>query len=571
LISDKIMDRLETQIESKKELEQLNVLIVESSESDALIIGELLSMSIDYNYEIYHVISLSEAEEILNESDIDIILVNLFLPDSFGIHTFNDLFRAFPDIPFIILTEMEDDVVGKNAVQKGAQDFLVKSDIDKDTLNRSIAYAIERKKTEDQLRKSEERYRELFVRSNDAIYISTTDGDFIDVNPAGLKLFGYDLDDIDYIKVNDLYIDDNDRHRLMEILEKNGEVSDYEVDLLKKDGNTVLHCMLSTIVIRDKQDQIIGYQGIIKDITEKRKAEEALIKSLRDLDQANKELKNLNATLEQKVEERTKQLLEEKETVENQNKEITESINYAKRIQASILPSLHKIREKLPDSFIYYAPKDIVSGDFYWYDSSRNKAFFAVIDCTGHGVPGAFMSIIGYTQLNEIVSDQKITDPGVILKELDKRVRIALNQNSAADFSSKDGMELGLIAVNFEQQKIEFAGAMRPLYFVKDDDLHIVKGDKYSIGGESRHKKSFKTHRIGFERGDCFYLFSDGYPDQFGGPRGKKFMTKNVGEMVKSMAHLPMKDQGNIVKNAMLNWMRDDEQVDDILIAGIKF
>lgn len=565
------MDRLETQIERKKELEQLNVLIVESSESDALIIGELLSMSIDYNYEIYHVISLSEAEEILNESDIDIILVNLFLPDSFGIHTFNDLFRAFPDIPFIILTEMEDDVVGKNAVQKGAQDFLVKSDIDKDTLNRSIAYAIERKKTEDQLRKSEERYRELFVRSNDAIYISTTDGDFIDVNPAGLKLFGYDLNDIDYIKVNDLYIDDNDRHRLMEILEKNGEVSDYEVDLLKKDGITVLHCMLSTIVIRDKQDQIIGYQGIIKDITEKRKAEEALIKSLRDLDQANKELKNLNATLEQKVEERTKQLLEEKETVENQNKEITESINYAKRIQASILPSLHKIREKLPDSFIYYAPKDIVSGDFYWYDYNRNKAFFAVIDCTGHGVPGAFMSIIGYTQLNEIVPCEKITDPGVILKELDKRVRIALNQNSAADFSSKDGMELGLIAVNFEQQKIEFAGAMRPLYFVKDDDLHIVKGDKYSIGGESRHKKSFKTHRIGFERGDCFYLFSDGYPDQFGGPRGKKFMTKNVGEMVKSMAHLPMKDQGNIVKNAMLNWMRDDEQVDDILIAGIKF
>lgn len=565
------MDRLETQIESKKELEQLNVLIVESSESDALIIGELLSMSIDYNYEIYHVISLSEAEEILNESDIDIILVNLFLPDSFGIHTFNGLFRAFPDILFIILTDMEDDVVGKNAVQKGAQDFLVKSDIDKDSLNRSIAYAIERKKTEDQLRKSEERYRELFVRSNDAIYISTIDGSFIDINPAGLKLFGYDEADIDYISVRDLYVEDEDRNRLMKFLAEKGEVSDYEVDLLKKDGQTVLHCLLSTIVIHDKNNEIIGYQGIIKDITEKKKAEEALIKSLRDLDFANKELHSLNLTLEQKVDERTRQLVREKEVVENQNREITESINYAKRIQASILPSLSKIQEQLADTFIYYAPKDIVSGDFYWYEFSRNKALFAVIDCTGHGVPGAFMSIIGYTQLNEIVSDQKITDPGVVLKELDKRVRIALNQNSAADFSSKDGMELGLIAVNFEQQKIEFAGAMRPLYFVKDGDLHIIKGDKYSIGGESRHRKNFKTHRIGFDRGDCFYLFSDGYPDQFGGPKGKKFMTKNVGEMVKSMAHLPMKEQGNIVKNAMLNWMRDDEQVDDILIAGIKF
>lgn len=562
---------MEPEVEKKQDLEQLNVLIVESSESDALIIGELLSMSDDYNYDIYHVVSLDEAAEMLRQTEIDIILVNLFLPDSFGIHTFNDLFRSFSDIPFIILTEMEDDVVGKNAVQKGAQDFLIKSDIDKDTLNRSIAYAIERKVTEEELRKSEERYRELFIRSNDAIYISTIDGNFVDINPAGLKLFGYEVDEIDYVTVKDLYIDDYDREQLMQILAKEGEVSDYEVDLLKKDGKTVLHCLLSTIVILDKQENIIGYQGIIKDVTEKRKAEEALIKSLRELDQANKDLKHLNATLEQKVEERTKQLQQEKDTVENQNKEITESINYAKRIQASILPSKHRIREQFPDSFIYYAPKDIVSGDFYWYDYSRNKAFFAVIDCTGHGVPGAFMSIIGYTQLNEIVSDQKITDPGVILKELDKRVRIALNQNTGADFNSKDGMELALISVNFEQKKIEFAGAMRPLYFVKEGDLHIIKGDKYSIGGESRHRKNFKTNRIGFDRDDCFYLFSDGYPDQFGGPKGKKFMTRNVGEMVKSMAHLPMKEQGNIVKNSMLNWMRDDEQVDDILIAGIKF
>ncbi|MEX2379659.1 MAG: PAS domain S-box protein [Vicingaceae bacterium] len=562
---------VETESEKKQDLEQLNVLIVENSESDALIIGELLSMSDDYSYEIYHVVSLSDAEEILEVTKIDIILVNLFLPDSFGIHTFNDLFRAFPNIPFIILTEMEDDVVGKNAVQKGAQDFLVKSDIDKDTLNRSIAYAIERKHTEEQLRKSEERYRELFIRSNDAIYISTIEGAFIDINPAGLKLFGYDTDDMDYISVKDLYVDDVDRDQLMKFLAKEGEVSDYEVDLLKKDGRTILHCLLSTIVIRNSLGNIIGYQGIIKDITEKKKAEEALIKSLRDLDRANKELQTLNLTLEQKVNERTKQLVLEKETVINQHKEITESINYAKRIQASILPGLNKIQEQLPGSFIYYAPKDIVSGDFYWYEYSRKKALFAVVDCTGHGVPGAFMSIIGYTQLNEIISDQKITDPGVILKELDKRVRTALNQNAISDFSSKDGMELGLISVNFEQQKIEFSGAMRPLYFVKEGDLHIIKGDKYSIGGESRHKKNFKTHRISFDRGDCFYLFSDGYPDQFGGPKGKKFMTRNVGEMVKSMAHLPIKEQGSIVKNAMLNWMRDEEQVDDILIAGIKF
>jgi serine phosphatase RsbU (regulator of sigma subunit) len=194
-----------------------------------------------------------------------------------------------------------------------------------------------------------------------------------------------------------------------------------------------------------------------------------------------------------------------------------------------------------------------------------------VVDCTGHGVPGAFMSIIGYTQLNEIVSDQKITDPGVILRELDKRVRIALNQNNPHEKNSKDGMELGILSVNYEQQKIEYAGAMRPLYYTCDSKLKIVKGDKFSIGGISRHKKEFTTHRIPFETGDCFYLFSDGYPDQFGGPKGKKFMTRNVGQMNEKIAHLPMSEQGTIVKKAILDWMKNEEQIDDILISGIRF
>jgi PAS domain S-box-containing protein len=551
-------------------LDQLTVLIIENSEADALVIGELLSASSLYDYEIFHESNLKDAVKLIEQENIDIVLLNLFLPDSFGIHTFNNLFRQFPKMPFIVLTELEDDMIGVNAVKKGAQDYLIKGEMDRDRLTKSITYAIERKHTEDELRKSEEKYRELFMRSKDAIYMSTLQGDFIDINPAGLKLFGYKQEDITRLKVHDLYVNEKDRQKLIAEMEEKGEVSDYEVILRKKDGETCLECLLSSLVIRNNNGEVIGYQGIIRDTTEKKMAENALIESLRELDVANKELQDLNNTLEEKVMQRTEQLLREKEIVENQNKEITESINYAKRIQASILPPIQKVKEKLPDSFIYYEPKDIVSGDFYWYEFSNNKPMFAVVDCTGHGVPGAFMSIIGYTQLNEIVSDQKITDPGVILRELDKRVRIALNQNKATDKNSKDGMELAIISINPEQQKIEFAGAMRPLYYVKDNDLYVIKGDKFSIGGFSQHRKNFRTHRINYKAGDCFYLFSDGYPDQFGGPRGKKFMTRNVGEMVLRIAHLPMVEQGKIIKSTIQDWMKNDDQVDDILISGIR-
>lgn len=550
--------------------DEISVLLVESSEKEALYIGELLASSKDYNCEIYHCSSLKEASKLLGENEIDITLINLFLPDSYGIHTFNNLFHTFPDMPFIVLTELDDNYIGVNAVKQGAQDYLLKNEMNTLSLNRSITYAIERKHTEERLRKSEEKYRELFMRSKDAIYMSTVDGNFIDINPAGLALFGYSKEDMEFIEVKDLYVNQEDRNKLTFTLSEEGEVSDYEVRLQKKDGE-ILFCILNTIVIKDEQGRVLGYQGIIKDITLRKRAEEALIKSLRDLDFANRELQDLNVNLEEKVDERTAELIKEKEIVEHQHREIKESINYAKRIQASILPPMQKVKDKLADSFIYYEPKDIVSGDFYWYEYTNPKSLFAVVDCTGHGVPGAFMSIIGYTQMNEIVSDQRITDPGVILRELDKRVKTALNQKKGSDTNSKDGMELGIITINHEQKKLEFSGAMRPLFHVRNGELQIIKGDKFSIGGVSRKRKTFTTHRINIKPGDCFYLFSDGYPDQFGGPQGKKFMTKNVGEMLQRIAHLPMAEQGSIVKSTIQEWMKEEEQIDDILIGGLRF
>ena len=181
------------------------------------------------------------------------------------------------------------------------------------------------------------------------------------------------------------------------------------------------------------------------------------------------------------------------------------------------------------------------------------------------------MSIIEYTQLNEIVNDQKITDPGRVLKELDKRVKAALNQNKGIEGNSKDGMELGLISVDQENKVLHYAGAMRPLYFVRNGELSILKGDKFAIGGVTARPKIFKTQSIKYEKDDCLYLFSDGYPDQFGGPKGKKFMTRSVGKMVQSISNLDMDEQGKIIEQTILDWKKDEEQIDDILIAGIRF
>lgn len=552
-------------------MKKINLLLIENIEEDAIQVADYLGGISSLNIEIHFCQNLSESYALLKQEDIHIILLNLFLPDGYGLQSYTSLFNEFPDIPCILLTELNDSAIAAEAVKNGAQDYIPKENMNSESLSRAITYSIERKQFEKEIRTSEEKYRQLFSRSKDAIYISTLQGEFVDFNPAGLSLFGYTAEELPNLAVKELYVDQADRDSLREVLHKEGQVTDYELILKKKGNKTLVNCLLSSMIIYDDNNEAKGYQGIIRDITEKKKAEQTLFKSIADLDLANQELHQLNDTLEHKVEERTEALQKEKEIVELNSKEINESIQYAKRIQASILPPMQRLKDGFLDSFVYYQPKDVVSGDFYWYEKVKGKPLFAVVDCTGHGVPGAFMSIIGYTQLNEIVNQQKITDPGVILRELDKRVRIALNQNALNDKNSKDGMELGLIHVDYAQNKIEFAGAMRPMYLVRNGELQIFKGSKFSIGGVSLREKEFTTTRITMQPGDSIYVFSDGYPDQFGGPNGKKFMTKNVADMLRNIAHLPMIEQDKIVKHTIKQWMQNEDQVDDILICGIKF
>lgn len=259
----------------------------------------------------------------------------------------------------------------------------------------------------------------------------------------------------------------------------------------------------------------------------------------------------------------------QKAIIEEQHKNIKDSINYAQRIQQAILPSPEELGRMFSDFFILYKPKDVVSGDFYSFAEKDGKAIIAAVDCTGHGVPGAFMSMIGHDQLNQLIGEKGITTPSGILTQLNKGIKHALKQRDSSANETRDGMDIAICSVDMKNNMIEFAGAMRPLYHIKHE-LQELPGDKMSIGGATDEHYQYRSKKLAIQKGDAIYLFSDGYADQFGGPKGKKLMTKNFKKLLLSIHQKPMKEQERILEETFKNWKGDLEQIDDILVIGIR-
>ncbi len=283
-----------------------------------------------------------------------------------------------------------------------------------------------------------------------------------------------------------------------------------------------------------------------------------------------KSQKKIQDYLEKELEARTSVVMKQKGEIELQNIEITDSINYAKRIQTSILPDINKLKESFKDAFILFHPRDIVSGDFYWFDKLDEDKFILVCaDSTGHGVPGAFMSMIGSTLLQDIVSRKRITKPSEILKLLDKQIFSTLNQNVELGVSN-DGMDMVVCEFNIKTRHIRFASAMRPVIIVIDGEPYYIKGNRLSVGGESVMEKFFDDQEYYLNAGDTVYLFSDGLPDQFGGADGKKMKIARLKRLVEEMSKLPMSEQKEVVSRFYFDWKGEYEQVDDILFMGVK-
>ncbi len=280
------------------------------------------------------------------------------------------------------------------------------------------------------------------------------------------------------------------------------------------------------------------------------------------------QLKTRESELTRLVNERTHELEIKNEEITLKNREITDNLNYAKRIQAAILPDINTIYKSFPQSFVLYLPKDIVSGDFFSFFNKNKFAIIIAADCTGHGVTGAFLSMIGNFLLNQIISEKEKTDPGNILDLLHEEMITALKQRNN---ESTDGMDVSICIVDFEKNILRFAGANRPLWLVRNNELIVYAPNKFPIGGlQIFHDQKFNNHEINLQKNDTFYIFTDGYADQFGGENGKKLMTKKLKEILMSIQHLNMINQKKFLEDFFRQWKGENEQVDDVLVIGVR-
>ena len=269
--------------------------------------------------------------------------------------------------------------------------------------------------------------------------------------------------------------------------------------------------------------------------------------------------------LEQKVEERTAEVVQKSMEIEEKNRDITASIRYAERIQRAMLPK----EDTFKDTFVLFLPKDIVSGDFYWMYGNGDWQFIAAVDCTGHGVPGAFMSIIGHNSLNKVVREYGLTRPSAIIDQLNIEVMKSLLQRH--EKAINDGMDIALIAFNKKTLTLEFAGAYNPLYIVRKGEVFVYKGDRFPIGMTTMdEKKSFTNQIIEIQPGDMLYMCSDGYADQFGSSEVKKYKSGNVKKLLSEIYHLPVNEQKERLEREIMEWKGDLNQIDDILFIGTK-
>ena len=431
-------------------LKSKKILVVEDDIVFSLAVcGQLVSVGFNDEF-IYRTDRVDEFAEIAEKFQPEIILLDLNITDSSGISTFEKSNEAFPLATTIVLSGMDDEMIALEIVKKGAQDYILKTELNAQLLNKSIQYGIERKR-------------------------------------------------------------------------------------------------------------------LVAELFSKNKVLEAL----------NTEMLNINAHLEELVKERTSEIERQSEIISEKNKEIIDSINYARRIQFALLTPEEVLTEKIPNMFILYKPKDIVGGDFYWHESLEHPNgsgiwdYFCVADCTGHGIPGAFMSLIGIKILNQAVKLGNIFDPAGYLGYLNVQIYEALNKYSPADDLVADGMDAVMFAVNRKTQQMLFAGANNPLYLVRNGEAQRIKGDKKAIGAHARSAE-FTNHQIQLQQGDMIYGITDGFAHQFGGDEGKKMKLHRMQALLLDAAQLNLKEQKSFLDTSFKAWQLHFEQVDDICVMGMR-
>lgn len=359
------------------------------------------------------------------------------------------------------------------------------------------------------------------------------------------------------------------------------ETQEAKLSLMKKDKIIKEEELTRQVLIRNGLTGmffglLIFAAVLYRNNSQKRKINELLLKQKEEIEEKNKAIVRKNGKLEEQkkamfIQSRSlklanEQISKQSRTIEQKNKDTEDSLLYARNIQYAMLPQAEQLKNRVTDAFTWLQPRDIVSGDFFWFEEQDGKLFIAAIDCTGHGVPGAFMSLIGDGYLGQIVKLEGIHEPDRILSRLDSYVRQVLNQETT---ENNDGMEVALCVIDPEKKELRFAGARNHLFYVQNERLHKIKGDRLHIGGQQPEPdKKFTSHTIHFNRPTRIYLYTDGIRDQFGGENDKKFGEKQLNDFLLRIHDLPMSRQRMLIKEKLEKWMQGYEQLDDILILG---
>ena len=287
---------------------------------------------------------------------------------------------------------------------------------------------------------------------------------------------------------------------------------------------------------------------------------------------ANRKLEKQKSSInqqKQKIERQRDEIVRKSQLLEENSRDIKDSIEYARRIQLSLLPARQQLKHLFPESLIFYQPKDIVSGDFYWLHETEDLIILSVLDCTGHGVPGAFMTVLANTILNQLALENKMTSPNVVLTLMDTHIREALRQGDTED-PNQDGLDMAVCFINRHTLTMEYSGAQMPAFYFKQQELHQLSPNRYFIGGGHYSEKFFTNQTIQLQRGDTLYMASDGYQDQFGGPHDKKFMRRRFKELLCSLQTQPVAQQHQQIEDAFYKWKDQQVQTDDVLVVGIR-
>lgn len=410
-------------------------------------------------------------------------------------------------------------------------------------------------KSLEEVKDSQERLKRFSEVISEGIVFINGKNKICEANDAFLRIFGFTHHHVIGAEITDFLIDKN--------------LSIDELAILTADNLTY------TTQARNSEGKIL-YVAITS-----KKADFQYqtfdIVSFRDISRQVEIEENLKESEEKLAEAQA--IVELSKIIEHKNKNIVASITYAQRIQQAMLPGEEKIRAIFPESFVFFRPRDIVSGDFYWFTTLTDtqglveKAIITAVDCTGHGVPGAFMSLLGINLLNEIVNVRNITHADLILNELHKGIRQTLRQ---AETKTNDGMDMALCIIDFKNKELEYAGAKNAIFYVQNREATFIKGDIIPIGGEQREQERIFTKHIisltdrdGLPIPTSFYLFSDGYPDQFGEMTNKKFGSKKLKELLAQIHLLPAEDQKNMLRQAFEEWKGASNQIDDILVIGV--